>query len=151
MGADRVKQLLLFPMICYRIIRSTLVEGHTIVGFFPMYYVYNFLLMILQVLHIIWFIMICRLVHEFVVTGKVGILNVPSLSTLPLPPSADPLQLWTACFLCCCILRLFIPHLIYLYLVDWQMLYDRYFPANTRYWINVGSMLAQHHRHCSNI
>ena len=55
-------------------------------GICPIYYVYNILLITLQVLHIIWFISILRMVHQYVVKGKVG-CHVTSLidgSRLPL-------------------------------------------------------------------
>ena len=38
---------------------------------YPMYYVYNALLMTLQVLHVIWFAIILRMVYGFVAHGKV--------------------------------------------------------------------------------
>ena len=54
-----------------RIVRATSYEGHFIVGMFPMYYVYNVLLITLQILHFIWFAIILRLLREFLTTGKV--------------------------------------------------------------------------------
>ena len=60
-------------VILFRVIRSTLLEGHAIIGDCPpMYYLYNMLLITLQVLHIIWFYMICKMVYLYIVTGKVG-------------------------------------------------------------------------------
>ena len=47
-------------------------EGHHMLGICPIYYVYNILLITLQVLHIIWFISILRMVHQYIVKGKVG-------------------------------------------------------------------------------
>lgn len=44
-----------------------------IIGFANIYYWYNGLLIILQVLHVIWFYMILRMVYGFVVKGTVGI------------------------------------------------------------------------------
>lgn len=63
-----LSRILFFPL---RILNSTLFEGHIIIGFANIYYWYNGLLIILQVLHIIWFYMILRMVYGFVVKGHV--------------------------------------------------------------------------------
>ena len=57
-------------VVC-RLIRSASYEAAVIKGLFPMFYVFNVLLVVLQILHIIWFTIILRLVHEFLTTGKV--------------------------------------------------------------------------------
>lgn len=61
-------------MLCFRrIIYSTLFEGHVIIGAFTnIYYYYNGFLGTLQVLHIIWFYMILRMVFRFVIKGEVN-------------------------------------------------------------------------------
>lgn len=61
-------RLLIYP---FRILWSTLFEATTIVGMAPVYYVYNGLLCILQVLHVLWFCMILRMAYYYVVKGQV--------------------------------------------------------------------------------
>jgi len=60
-------------VVCWycRILRSTLFEGHVIIGFRNIYYYYNGLLCALQVLHCIWFYMILRMVYFYVFKGEV--------------------------------------------------------------------------------
>jgi len=58
--------------LSYRILRSSLFEGHLIIGMANIYYAYNGLLCILQVLHCIWFYMILRMVYFYVFKGEVG-------------------------------------------------------------------------------
>lgn len=53
------------------ILRSTLFEGHVIIGMANVYYAYNGLLCTLQVLHCIWFYMIVRMVYFYVIKGEV--------------------------------------------------------------------------------
>jgi len=61
-------RILFYP---FRIIRSALFEGHVIIGCFTnIYYMYNGLLLVLQVLHIIWFYMILRMAYNFVTKGS---------------------------------------------------------------------------------
>ncbi|XP_069110731.1 ceramide synthase 6-like isoform X2 [Argopecten irradians] len=55
-----VTRLIIFPM---RIIMSTLFYAHPIVGFGPVYYTYNILLMSLQILHCVWTILIIRVLY----------------------------------------------------------------------------------------
>lgn len=63
-----ITRLVIYP---FRILRSTLFEATTITGMAPIYYAYNGLLCILQVLHVIWFYMIVRMAYFYVITGKV--------------------------------------------------------------------------------
>ena len=56
-----------------RILNSTLFEATTIVGMAPIYYAYNVLLCILQVLHLFWFFTIVRMAKCYIVSGKVDI------------------------------------------------------------------------------
>ena len=52
---------------------STTVEGPQMVGgIFPAYFVFNILLYILQVMHIMWFYTICRMAYRGLVSGNVG-------------------------------------------------------------------------------
>lgn len=55
-----------------RIIHNTMFEGHLVVGMFPMYYLYNCLLCVLQGLHVIWFYMILRMFSQWLILGKAG-------------------------------------------------------------------------------
>lgn len=54
----------------YKIIYSTLIEAPTIVPMFPAYYIFNGLLIGLQVLHVIWSYMILRLALHALASGK---------------------------------------------------------------------------------
>ncbi|ELT87375.1 hypothetical protein CAPTEDRAFT_170489 [Capitella teleta] len=63
-----VTRLCIYP---FRILKNTLFEGHLIVGMFPMYYVFNSLLCILQVLHILWFYLICRTACLYITKGQI--------------------------------------------------------------------------------
>ena len=58
----------------FRIIRSTLFEGHVIIGMANVYYAYNAFLITLQVLHIIWFYMILQMAYRYVIKGNVRLL-----------------------------------------------------------------------------
>jgi len=57
----------------HRIVRSTLFEATTVVGTAPIYYAYNVLLCILQVLHLFWFFTIVRMAQCYIVNGKVDV------------------------------------------------------------------------------
>jgi ceramide synthetase len=63
-----VTRLVIYPVW---ILRSTLFEATTIVGMAPIYYAYNGLLCILQLLHIFWFYTIVRMAVRFIVSGEV--------------------------------------------------------------------------------
>lgn len=60
--------LLLFT----RILNSTMFESWAIVGPYPSWWLFNFLLLVLQVLHIIWFYLIARIAVKAMLRGKVG-------------------------------------------------------------------------------
>jgi hypothetical protein len=60
-------RLTIYP---FWILRSTLFEATTIVGMAPIYYAYNGLLCILQVLHIFWFYIILRMAYSYIVKGS---------------------------------------------------------------------------------
>ena len=55
--------------------RSTLFEATSVVGMAPVYYAYNLLLCILQVLHVFWFLIIVRMAKCYIVDGKVAVCN----------------------------------------------------------------------------
>lgn len=63
-----ITRIVIYP---FRVIYSAMFEGHVVVGMFPMYFVFNVLLWILQVLHIIWFYMILRMFYRYLVLGKI--------------------------------------------------------------------------------
>jgi len=56
-------------------VRSTLFEATSVVGMAPVYYAYNLLLCILQVLHVFWFLIIVRMAKCYIVDGKVAVCN----------------------------------------------------------------------------
>ena len=62
----------------FRVINTSLLEGPAVVGLNPledmmgMYFVFNFLLVSLLVLHTIWSYFICRVVHDIITKGQVG-------------------------------------------------------------------------------
>ncbi|KAK2161051.1 hypothetical protein LSH36_122g08000 [Paralvinella palmiformis] len=62
-----ITRIVIYPV---RLISCTLNEGHHIVGWFPMYYGFNFLLLVLQALDINWFIVIVRMAHVFITQGQ---------------------------------------------------------------------------------
>lgn len=47
-------------------------ESWAIVGPYPSWWLFNFLLLVLQVLHIIWFYLIARIAVKAMLRGKVG-------------------------------------------------------------------------------
>jgi len=69
-------ELILLCVIAFRILQSSLNEGHHIIGaVYPVYYLFNSLMCILQVLHIIWFYYICRMLYSYIVKGQVGTIH----------------------------------------------------------------------------
>ena len=54
-----------------RILYSTTYEAPELMGPFPAYYLFNILLYILQILHIIWFYVIIKIAYKSLTTGKV--------------------------------------------------------------------------------
>ena len=63
-----------FHYFC-RVLGSTLNEGHYIIGDFPAYYLFNGLLLVLQVLNVFWFCTIFRMVYLAVITGQVRLFR----------------------------------------------------------------------------
>ncbi|CAH1788305.1 unnamed protein product [Owenia fusiformis] len=63
-----ITRLCIFP---FKLIYTVGIESPMIIGMYNAMYLYVFLLMALQVLHVIWFYMICRMVYFYVITGKV--------------------------------------------------------------------------------
>lgn len=55
----------------FRVLYTTTFEELNILGFFPAYYVFNGLLIILQILHYFWFYLICRVAILAMKEGKV--------------------------------------------------------------------------------
>lgn len=62
----------LFVSLLSRILNSTMFESWAIVGPYPSWWLFNFLLLVLQVLHIIWFYLIARIAVKAMLRGKVG-------------------------------------------------------------------------------
>jgi len=55
----------------YKVLYTTTFEELDILGLFPAYYVFNGLLILLQILHCFWFYLICRVARSAFKTGKV--------------------------------------------------------------------------------
>lgn len=62
----------MFVSLFFRILNSTMFESWAIVGPYPSWWVFNVLLLVLQVLHIIWSYLIARIAVKAVLRGKVG-------------------------------------------------------------------------------
>lgn len=76
-----------FPnLFTFRLLCSTFNEAHHIVGMYPMYYVYNFLLSTLLGLNLMWFTTIAHMIYVYLMTGQVG-----GVSGLSIPPSRQAL------------------------------------------------------------
>ena len=54
-----------------RVLYTTTFEELTILGVFPAYYVFNGLLILLQILHYFWFYLICQVAISAFKAGKV--------------------------------------------------------------------------------
>merc|ERR1719209_2077251 len=52
------------------IIYSTTIEAAQLVQMFPVYYIFNFLLSVLLILHIIWFYYTCKVAYKSLISGK---------------------------------------------------------------------------------
>lgn len=72
-----VKNLLGAPVtcvcICCRIVYSVLFESWEIAGPYQSWWLFNGLLLVLQVLHIIWFYLIARIAIKAIFKGKVSL------------------------------------------------------------------------------
>jgi hypothetical protein len=55
----------------FRVIKSAFLESFEMLGTSPLQYMFNVLLFTLQVLHVIWFYMILRMVQEYILKGQV--------------------------------------------------------------------------------
>jgi len=65
----------LFPSwVCY----STIIEASQFVPMFPVYYIFNFLMTVLLILHVIWFTFLVTIVVQVVVADKDGIEDARS-------------------------------------------------------------------------
>ena len=64
---------ILTHIICYnfRVLYTTTFEELVILGLFPAYYVFNGLLIVLQILHYFWFYLICQVAISAFKAGKV--------------------------------------------------------------------------------
>ncbi|KAF7658057.1 hypothetical protein LDENG_00018120 [Lucifuga dentata] len=64
-----ITRLVIYPIW---ILNSTMFESWAIVGPFPSWWLFNFLLLVLQVLHIIWSYLIARIAVKAMLRGKVS-------------------------------------------------------------------------------
>lgn len=55
-----------------RVLNSTMFESWAIVGPYPSWWLFNFLLLVLQVLHLIWSYLIARIAVKALLRGKVS-------------------------------------------------------------------------------
>lgn len=56
---------------CFRVLNTTLFESWEMIGPYPSWWLFNGLLLILQVLHIIWSYLIMRIAFKALIRGKV--------------------------------------------------------------------------------
>ncbi|XP_039652466.1 ceramide synthase 5 isoform X2 [Perca fluviatilis] len=63
-----ITRLVIYPVW---VLNSTMFESWAIVGPYPSWWLFNFLLLVLQVLHIIWFYLIARIAVKAMLRGKV--------------------------------------------------------------------------------
>ena len=57
----------------YRILNTTLFESWEMIGPYPSWWLFNGLLLILQVLHVIWSYLIARIAFKALIRGKVRV------------------------------------------------------------------------------
>lgn len=62
----------LYIFVFSRVLNSTMFESWAIVGPYPSWWLFNFLLLVLQVLHIIWAYLIARIAIKAMLRGKVS-------------------------------------------------------------------------------
>lgn len=71
---DQYKSLFIIFLVrsvCCRVLHNTLVDAHGLYGVFGAYIVFNGMLLVLQALHIFWFYLILRMLHQYVIHGQV--------------------------------------------------------------------------------
>lgn len=78
------------PFSSCRVLNSTMFESWAIVGPYPSWWLFNSLLLILQVLHVIWSYLIARIALKAMLRGKVSVHEVTRLRQRAnqTPPSA---------------------------------------------------------------
>uniref|UniRef100_A0A672JCX2 Ceramide synthase 5-like n=1 Tax=Salarias fasciatus TaxID=181472 RepID=A0A672JCX2_SALFA len=74
-----ITRLVIFPIW---VLNSTMFESWAIVGPFPSWWLFNLLLLVLQVLHIYWSYLIARIAMKAMSRGKVGQANAVCLLSL---------------------------------------------------------------------
>ncbi|KAG7253379.1 hypothetical protein CRUP_004264 [Coryphaenoides rupestris] len=77
-----ITRLVIYP---FWVIRSVLIESWEIVGPYRSWWLLNGLLLVLQVLHIIWFYLIARIAIKAIFKGKT-LLPSPCCRSVPPPP-----------------------------------------------------------------
>uniref|UniRef100_A0A3Q0S5N3 Ceramide synthase 5 n=1 Tax=Amphilophus citrinellus TaxID=61819 RepID=A0A3Q0S5N3_AMPCI len=96
-----ITRLVIYPIW---VLNSTMFESWSIVGPFPSWWLFNFLLVVLQVLHIIWSYLITRIAIKAILRGKVcndvrsdiesssedeSDVSTENLKTSPRPPKGE--------------------------------------------------------------
>lgn len=71
--------------ISLRILNTTLFESWELIGPYPSWWLFNGLLVTLQVLHVIWSYLIIRTASKALVRGKVRLREAPGSSFLQTP------------------------------------------------------------------
>ena len=74
------------PSVCCRVLHCTMVESYWLFGIFGAYKVFNGMLLTLQALHIFWFYLILRMLHQYVIHGQVRQGGSPTST----PPKTIP-------------------------------------------------------------
>ncbi|XP_046342304.1 ceramide synthase 5-like isoform X1 [Haliotis rufescens] len=64
-----ITRMILLP---YKLIYTAMFESTTIVGFCAIYFLYNGLLIVLQILHIFWFVIISKMAYSALKKGKIA-------------------------------------------------------------------------------
>ena len=88
----RVVSCYLRGSVCCRVLRCTMVDSLDLYGVFPAYKVFNGMLLVLQALHIFWFYLILRMLHQYVIKGQVRkmVKQATTNTNTPEPPHSSP-------------------------------------------------------------
>ncbi|MED6282364.1 Ceramide synthase 5 [Characodon lateralis] len=85
-----ITRLVIFPIW---VLNSTMFESWAIVGPYPSWWLFNILLLLLQVLHIFWSYLISRIAVKAIMRGKVRVVSKFSSDSFKLSQSKN-------CFVC---------------------------------------------------
>ena len=71
-----------FVSFFYSILYTTSIEANDILGYAPSIFLFNGLLWVLQILHVLWFIIIIKAAYKAVIVGQVRLPTCISYSSL---------------------------------------------------------------------